>query len=127
MRPLPILRCVGKAVVRQFGNAVGFGMAGDILVGAGEEVWGEWNRENNEQQRRDELAALVQMAAQEFRRQVAEVVREVAAGQSEEVRQEVSRRLEELPEQLRYRCAGRTIRPAGASRLQRRFGKRKTW
>jgi eukaryotic-like serine/threonine-protein kinase len=117
VKPLGLLKCLGKALVRQFGNAVGFGVAGDVLVGAGEEVWGEWNREKNEQQRRDELAALVQMAAQEFRRQVAEVVQEVAAGQPEEVRREISLRLEEIPEQLRQSLrrpddpSGRSVPP----------------
>jgi len=101
MRPLAFLLCFGKALVRQLGNVIGFGVVGDIVVAVGEEVWGEWNREKNEQQRRDELAALVQMAAGEFRRQVEEVVRKVAAGQPEEIRQAVSRRLEELRQRLR--------------------------
>jgi hypothetical protein len=94
MRPLAILQCLGKALVRQVGNAVGFGVAGDVAVGVGEEVWGEWKRDKDEQQRREEVEALVRMAAQEFRRQVEEVVREVAAGQPEEVRHGVSRGLE---------------------------------
>ena len=101
MRPLAILNCVGKALVRQLGNVVGFGVAGNVVVGVGEEVWDEWKREKNEQQRRDEVEAVVRMAAQEFRRQVEEVVREVAAGQPEEVRLGVARRLEDLPEKLR--------------------------
>ncbi len=101
VKPLGLLQLLGKALVRQFGNAVGFGVAGDVAVGVGEEVWDEWKRDKNEQQRRDELAALVQMAAQEFRRQVEEVVREVAGRQPEEVRRNVARRLEELPDNLR--------------------------
>ena len=114
VKALGLLKLLGKALVRQCGNAVGFGVAGDVVVGVGEEVWGEWNREKNEQQRRDELAALVQMAAQEFRRQVAEVVQEVAGGQPEEVRQEVSRRLEELPDKLRLSLC-RPDDPSGQS------------
>ncbi len=114
MRPLSILNCLGKALVRQLGNAVGFGVAGDVAVGVGEEVWGEWKRDKNEQQRRDELAAIVQMAAQEFRRQVEEVVREVAAGQPEEVRRRVCRDLEGLPEKLRQSLS-RPDDPSGQS------------
>ena len=84
MRPLNLLKCLGKALVCHAPRAVGLGWAGDILVGVGEEVWKEWQCEKNEQERRAELEAIVQMAGQEFRRQVAEVVREVAADQPEE-------------------------------------------
>ena len=57
MRPLAILNCVGKALVRQLGNAVGFGVAGDVAVGVGEEFMDEWKRDKDEQQRRDEIEA----------------------------------------------------------------------
>src|SRR5262245_29820529 len=101
MPPLGLLKCLGKALVRHVGNAVGFGLAGDVAVNVGEDVWGEWNREKDEDQRRQELAGIVQMAAEEFRKQVEAVVREVAAGQPEEVRQRVSRYLEDVPGLLR--------------------------
>ena len=101
MKPLVLLQLLGKALVRQLGNAVGFGVAGDVAVGVGEEVMDEWKRDKDEQQRRNEIEALVRMAAQEFRRQVEEVVREVAGRQPEEVRRNVARRLEELPNNLR--------------------------
>ena len=127
MRPLAILNCLGKALVRQLGNAVGFGVAGDVAVGVGEEVWGEWKRDKNEQQRRDELAAIVQMAAQEFRRQVEEVLREVAAGQPEEVRRRVGRDLEELPDKLRQSLSRPDNRAARASRRDCRCDRRTTW
>ncbi|HKI35786.1 MAG TPA: protein kinase [Gemmataceae bacterium] len=101
MRGIGLLKCIGKILVRAGGNAVGFGVAGDLAVGIGEEAWKEWNREKNEQQRRAEVEAIVRMAADEFRQQVADVVREVAAGQSVAVQQQVSRCLEELPDLLR--------------------------
>ena len=114
MRPLAILNCLGKALVRQLGNAVGFGVAGAVIVDVGEEVWAEWHRVKNEQQRREELEAVVQMAAQEFRRQVEDVVRQVAAGQPEEVLRGVSRRLQELPDKLRLSLR-RPADPSGLS------------
>src|SRR5207253_1700428 len=45
--------------------------------------------------------AIVRMAADQFRQEVADVVREVAAGQPAVVQQQVSRCLEELPDILR--------------------------
>ena len=50
MQPLKLLKCLGKALVRHAGNAVGFGLAGDVVVGVGEEAWNEWNRAKNEQE-----------------------------------------------------------------------------
>jgi serine/threonine-protein kinase len=108
MRPLQLLKCLAKALLRQAGNAVGFGVAGDVVADVGAEAWKEWQEERDEAGRHAEVEAIVQMAAQEFRRQVEEVVHEVAAGQPAEVRQNVSRLLEELPDRLRlslYRSA----------------------
>jgi serine/threonine-protein kinase len=101
MRPFALLQCLAKALVRHAGNAVGFGWAGDVAVKVGEDVWKEWNRQSSEDERRAEVEALVQMAEKEFREQVARIVREVAAGQPEEVRQKMSRYLEEVSDRLR--------------------------
>src|SRR3954470_4896885 len=98
MRPIPFLKCLGKALVRQVGNAVGLGWAGEIAVEVGEDVWEEWQREKDEAQRRAELESLIRMAADEFHQQVEAVVREVAAGQPPEVRRRVSAWLEQVPE-----------------------------
>src|SRR5436305_6042888 len=101
MSPLRLLTCLANALLRHAGNAVGFGLAGDVLVNVGAEVWAEWTREQDERQRRDELAALVGMAAQEVRRQVEEVVRQVAADRPEAQRRQLADRLEEIPSRLR--------------------------
>src|SRR5262245_16002016 len=97
MRPLALLKCLGKALVRHGGIALGLGWAADIAANIGEEVWAAWGLQTNEDQRRAELEAIVRMAAQEFRRQVEEVVREVASGQPPQVQQHLSRCLENLP------------------------------
>jgi hypothetical protein len=96
MRVVPILKCFAKHVVQQAGNLAGFGL-GDLA----DEVWKEWNKDKDEAARRAELEAVVQMAADEFRQQVEEVIRAVAAEQPDEVRRAVSHRLEQLPELLR--------------------------
>jgi hypothetical protein len=74
----PVLRCLGKAVVKHAGNAVGFGVLGDVLVDAGEEVRQEWNAEAEALRRRDEMAAVARAAASECRRQVEGVIRQAA-------------------------------------------------
>ena len=101
MRPFVLLQCLAKALVRHAGNAVGFGVAGEVAVKIGEEVWKEWKQRNNEDQRRAEVEAIVQMAGQEFRQHVDNIVREAAAGQPNEVWQKVSCYLEEVPDRLR--------------------------
>ena len=78
MRPFALLKCLGKALIRHAGRAVGAAWAGDLVVQVGAEVWNEWHREKNEAERRAELQAIAQAAAQENRAQVEAVVREVA-------------------------------------------------
>jgi hypothetical protein len=107
MRPLAILKCLGKAALKQAANVVGLGE----LV---EELWNGWSKDHDAAQRQAELQAVVQMAADEFRQQVEAVVREVAAGQPENVRRHVSNCLQHLPEQLRQSLR-RPDDPQGAS------------
>jgi serine/threonine-protein kinase len=109
MRPLAFLRCLGKAALKQAANMAGFGLAEVV-----EEVWDEWNKDQDAAQRQAELQAVVQMAADQFRAQVEAVVREVAAGQPDAVRRHVSDCLRQLPEQLR-RSLRRPADPQGAS------------
>src|SRR5437762_3313938 len=96
MRPLAFLKCLGKAALKQAAKMAGFGLAE-----VAEDVWNEWNKDNDAAQRQAELQAVVQMAADQFRQQVEAVVRDVAAGQSESVRRHVSDCLQQVPEQLR--------------------------
>ncbi len=96
MGPLALLKCLGKAAVKQAANLAGFGLA-DVV----EEVWNDWNKDRDAAQRQAELQAIVQMAADQFRQQMEAVVRDVAAGQPEAVRRHVSDCLVQLPEQLR--------------------------
>jgi FHA domain len=101
MRPLALLKCLGKALLRHGGQALGLCWAGGVAVSIAEDVWAEWGRKTDEERRRAQLEAIVCMAAQQFRGQVEEVVREAAAGQPPEVSQQLSRCLESLPALLR--------------------------
>jgi serine/threonine-protein kinase len=96
MRPVSFLKCLGKAAVKQAVNAAGFGL-GDVI----EDVWNDWNEDRDAAQRQAELQAVVQMAADQFRQQVEAVVRDVAAGQPEAVRQQVANCLQQVPDQVR--------------------------
>lgn len=96
MRPLAFLKCVARGALRWAVNMAGFGLAE-----VSEEVWNEWNKEQNEAQRRAELQALVQMAAGDMRQQVEAIVREVAGGQPREVQERVSAYMMQVPEMVR--------------------------
>src|SRR5436305_1716101 len=96
MRPLALLKCVAKAALKQAANLAGFGL-GD----AAQEVLDDWQKDRDAAQRQAEIQEVLRMAADQFRAQVEAVVREVAAGQPPQVRQSVSRWLEELPDKLR--------------------------
>jgi serine/threonine-protein kinase len=109
MRPLSFLKCVGKAALKQAAKAAGFGIP-EIV----EDVWNDWNKEQDAAQRQAELQAIVQMAADQFRQEVEAIVRDVAAGQPEAVRRHVSDCLQQVPDQLR-RCFRRPDDPQGAS------------
>jgi WD40 repeat protein len=98
---LSLLVCVGKALVRHGGNALGLGLLGDVVVDVGEEVWKEWNRTADALQRRTELQALARAAGQECRDEVEAVVREVAAELPLQARQEMERLLLQVPAVLR--------------------------
>lgn len=109
MRPLAFLMCLGKAALKQAMKMAGFGIAE-----VAEEVWKEWNKDGDAAQRQAELQAIIQMAADQFRVQVEDVVRDVADGQPETVREHVSDCLQQLPEQLR-RSLRRPDDPQGRS------------
>src|SRR5689334_21254794 len=85
--PLPwhFLMAAGKAIVKYCGNAVGFGIAGDLLAEFGfpivEDIWDGWGKKKNDEERRAEIEAVAQAAAKEVVQQVAEIVQEVAADQ----------------------------------------------
>ena len=112
MTGLSLLKHLGKALVRQIGNGLGFGVLGDVLVGCGEEVWEEWRHEKNEAQRRAELETIARMAARDAHAEVLAVVREVAANQPRAVRRQVEQYLSRVHERIRRSLRSRDD-PAG--------------
>jgi len=98
MRAPLFLKCLAKAVLRYGLRLFTAGLPlGDLLVDIADGVMQDWQRQRDEQDRRAELQALAQGNAQEVRRQVAEVLAEVAAHQPEEVRETLAAYLAQVP------------------------------
>src|SRR4051794_10572400 len=93
MRPLAILKCIGKGVLKFAARQVGLDLAADVA----EEAWKEWKKEKADAERRKELDAIVAMAGAEYRQQVEAVVLELAAGRPAKEREYLSTCLEQVP------------------------------
>jgi serine/threonine protein kinase len=124
---LPLLKCIGKSLVKHVGIAVGFGFLGDVILDVGEDVWKYWEQQVSARERQAELEALAQAAGQECRAQVAEVVREVAAGLPAQAQQAMEAYLLQIPAMLRRSLrrpadpSGRTVPPSLAPRNAEEF------
>jgi hypothetical protein len=100
--PFVLLKCIGKAVLKNALHILGGGVPGlDGLLGVAKDAMSEWKEHKAEQERRAELQAVAQAAAQDFRRQVAEVVADLAADQPEQIRQALADYLMQLPAVVR--------------------------
>src|SRR6476646_2971702 len=98
---LAFLKAVGKAAL----NAVGGGIAGDVvcdlLPEVAEKVYQWWARGKPPAQRQAEVAALAEAPPKEFNLAVQQAVAEVALGQPEEVKERLSIYLSLLPGAVR--------------------------
>ncbi|HEX4607764.1 MAG TPA: FHA domain-containing serine/threonine-protein kinase [Urbifossiella sp.] len=113
MRAPAILKCLARAALKGVGNCAGLAL-GDAVIDLLDGAWAEWTKEKAEADRRAELDAIVRMAADEFRRHVEAVVREVAPGQPPRVQEQLSSFLQRLPELARQRFSRQEDR-AGTS------------
>jgi formylglycine-generating enzyme required for sulfatase activity len=109
---LAFLKAVGKAAL----NAVGGGIAGDVvcdvLPEVAQKVCAWWGAGRKPQERCQEVEALAQAPPAEVRQAVEEVVKEVAADQPAEVKQRLSIYLSLLPGAVRASLR-RPADPAG--------------
>ena len=110
--PFILLKLVAKAL----GNAIGGGIAGDVIVevlpGLAKDVWDQWKKDRNGDQRRTEVEAIVQAGGEEVRRLVPQIVEEVLVNKAPEIRQMVAIYLNEVPTCIR-RSLRRPSDPAG--------------
>lgn len=99
--PLNLLKVVAKAL----GNAIGGGIAGDLIVevlpGVAQDAWEWWAKDRSEEQRRAEVEAIAQAGTNGVRDQAAEIVQEVIPDKPLEVRQAVATYLTQIPDSLR--------------------------
>src|SRR5947209_7819741 len=97
-----LLRCVGRALVNHGLKAIARWLPlGEVLYDIADEALEAWRRDRREDERRAEVQALAQAAAEDVRAQVARVVEEVAADQPPEVRDAVGAYLVQLPATVR--------------------------
>jgi hypothetical protein len=112
--PLVLLKAIGKAVL----NFMGGGVLGDVLVDALPEiannVWDGWSKDKDAKERRAELEAVAQATGEQLAEAVKEVVREVAAGASPEVREALTGYLRQVPAEIR-RTLRRPADPTGTT------------
>ena len=112
--PLVLLKAIGRAAL----NYVGAGVLGDILIDALPEIandtWDEWSKEKDAKERRAELEAVAQATGEQLAEAIKEVVHEVAAGSSPDVRDALSAYLRQVPAEIR-RTLRRPADPTGTT------------
>ena len=113
-----LLRCVGKAVVKNVVNLFTFGIGGDILVDA----WDYWQAASCEEQRAADVQALAAAPAAEVAAAALEIVRQEGANLSDAEKQAVTDYLQQVPPLIRRSQrrpadpSGKSVRPGAAFR-----------
>jgi len=96
-----IVKAVGKAAL----NVAGGGFMGDVLVHAlpaiAQNAWEGWRRDRDDKQQREDVQAIVRMAANEIRDEVRKVIQEIAPDRSPEIQLELEQFLTQIPVALR--------------------------
>src|SRR5262245_45614671 len=121
--PFAFLKYVSQALLATFQvtSPLLTGLA-DLLPEVAKDVWRAWRKDTTDQERRQELEAVAQMAAGELAREVARLLREVAPDQPAPVRDLVAGYLTQVPGAVRRSLrrtsdpTGRTVPPALAPR-----------
>lgn len=103
MQVLTFLKCLGKALARHVGSQPAVVKSND-MADIGEETWKNWRKLTNERERRAELEALLRMPSQEFRRQISEVVCDVAGDQPSDDCQQIGAFMENMRSRLQRKA-----------------------
>ncbi|MHB1425325.1 MAG: SUMF1/EgtB/PvdO family nonheme iron enzyme [Gemmataceae bacterium] len=107
---LVLLRCIGKAAVKNAVDLFTFGVGGDFLFDA----WDYWQVATREEERTAEVQAVAQLCAAELRAEVARIVREEAAALPISKQAQIARYLGQVPAAIR-RSLRRPSDPRGAT------------
>jgi formylglycine-generating enzyme required for sulfatase activity len=97
-----LLDQIGQVLLETAGDELPRDGFADSLPAVAEKVWAGWSRERNEQERQEELAALVQMPAKEARSRIARLVRSLADHRPAPVRKALTIYLGLVPPALRH-------------------------
>src|SRR5947209_336750 len=112
--PVTLLKLIGQAVL----NTAGAGLTGDFIVDVlpevAHDVWNEWNKQQNEYQRRAEVEALVQTPTEEINQAVAEIVNSLTVEQPPAVCFALASYLNQVPVTIRH-AFRRLTDPVGAT------------
>jgi serine/threonine protein kinase len=95
-KALIVLKCVSKG----FLNVISGGVLGEVL-GVANNIWDELEKEATEEERLADLQLLAQASAQEMRGSVEQVVREVAQGQTDQIKGQLGAYLLTVQAQVR--------------------------
>jgi hypothetical protein len=107
---LVLLKCVGKAALKNVGNLFGFGVVGGIAVDA----WDYWKEASREERRTADVGAVAVATPVEVEVVTAEIIREEGAGLSDAERRAVLDYLRQVPALVR-RSQRRPADPEGRS------------
>ena len=91
-----------KVGFRVVGNAIGFGVAGDLFVGAWDAIWDAWNQDcPQEPQKRDDLFQVIQASPAQHSQRVKQITKQVAQNEPPEVQEAVASVLQQVPSKIR--------------------------
>lgn len=97
-----LLRCIGKAAVKNAVNLFSFGVGGDILV----DVWDYWQKATREEQPAVEVRAVAQLSAAELLAEVDRIIREEASALPAAQQAQVGSYLGHVPATIRRSLRG---------------------
>ena len=97
-----LLKCIGRAVVKNVVNFLTLGVGGDILVDA----WDYWQEAAGKEQRPAQVQAVAQLSPAETHEAVAQIVREEAAALPSAQQAQVAAYLEQVPATVRRTLRG---------------------
>jgi len=112
-----------KQIARGALNVAGGGVLGDVVMDGVEEIWYGYHRETEEDKRIEDIQTLVQASNIEVKEQIRLAVQEIAAQQTDEIRQQLEIYLLQVPAMIR-RSLRRPSDPSGSS-LQKNLIPRK--
>src|SRR5438552_1233996 len=75
---LSFLKCVAKVALKGAANFATFGIAGELV----EEIWNQWSRNADAEQRRQELEALARLNQKQARQEAAAAVAEAKTAEA---------------------------------------------